>query len=51
MMLAKGLALMVVPPEMLVASYGFLRSPQRLRLVMIPAALFAAWVTALSFTA
>jgi hypothetical protein len=51
MMLAKGLALMATPPEMLAASYGFLSTPQRFRLVMIPATLFAAWVTALAFTA
>lgn len=51
LMLAKGLALMVVPPELLAASYGFLRSPRRLRLDMVPATVFAAWVTALAFAA
>lgn len=51
MMLAKGLALMVAPPEMLAASYGFLHSPQMLRLVMVPATLFAAWVTVMAFAA
>ncbi len=33
MMLVKGIALMAMPPRMLVASYSFLNSPQRLRLL------------------
>lgn len=51
MMLVKGVVLMVTPPRILLASYSFLRSPQRFRLFMIPATLFAAWVTVLAFTA
>jgi hypothetical protein len=51
MMLAKGVVLMVTPPQILLASYRFLHSPQRFRLFMIPATLFAAWVTVLAFTA
>lgn len=31
LMLIKGIALMVMPPRMLLASYSFLNSPQRLR--------------------
>jgi len=51
MMLVKGIVLMVAPPQVLLAWYSFLRSPQRFRLLMIPATLFAAWVTVLAFTA
>lgn len=50
MMLVKGIALMAMPPPMLLASYAFLNTPQRLRLLMIPATIFSAWVTAMAFT-
>jgi uncharacterized membrane protein HdeD (DUF308 family) len=49
MMLVKGIALMAMPPRMLVASYSFLNSPQRLRLLMVPATIFSAWVTVMAF--
>jgi hypothetical protein len=51
MMLIKGVALMITPPRILLVSYSFLRSPQQFRLFMIPATLFAAWVTVLAFIA
>ena len=51
MMLAKGIALMAMPPRMLVASYSFLEFPQRFRLLMVPATIFSAWVTVMAFTA
>ena len=49
LMLAKGVALMAMPPRMLTASYAFLNTPQRFRLVMIPATVFSAWVTLAAF--
>lgn len=51
MMLLKGIALMAMPPRMLVASYSFLNSPQRFRLLVIPATVFSAWVTLAAFMA
>lgn len=51
MMLVKGVVLLFTPPQILLASYSILRSPQRFRLFMIPASLFAAWVTVLAFAA
>ncbi len=51
MMLAKGLALTALPPPMLVASYSFLDSAQRFRLVLIPATVFSAWLTFAAFSA
>jgi hypothetical protein len=51
MMLVKGIALMAMPPRMLVASYSFLNSPTRFRLLMIPAAIVSAWVTVIAFNA
>jgi hypothetical protein len=50
MMLVKGIALMAMPPRMLVASYSFLNSPQRFRLLMVPATIFSAWMTVMAFT-
>jgi hypothetical protein len=49
LMLAKGVALMAMPPRMLAASYAFLNTSQRFRLVMIPATVFSAWVTLAAF--
>jgi hypothetical protein len=51
LMLAKGVALMAMPPRMLTASYAFLNTPQRFRLVMIPATVFSAWVALAAFNA
>ncbi len=51
MMLLKGLALMAMPADKLVAFYRFLDAPQRFRLVMIPTTLFSAWVTLAAFSA
>lgn len=48
MMLVKGVALMAMPPRMLVASYSFLNSPTRFRLFMIPATIFGLWVTVMA---
>ncbi len=50
MMLVKGIALMVMPPRMLLASYTLLDFPQRFRLLMVPATIFSAWVTVMAFT-
>ncbi len=50
MMLVKGIALMVLPPRMMLASYSFLNSPQRFRLLMVPATIFSAWVMVMAFT-
>jgi len=51
LMLIKGIALMAAPSPMLVASYSFINSPARFRLVMIPATIFGAWVTVMAFSA
>lgn len=51
LMLAKGAAMMFLPPPILIAAYGSLNSPRKFRLAMIPATVFAAWVTFLAFTA
>jgi hypothetical protein len=49
-MLIKGFVLMALPPETLIASYGFLTSGRRFRLVMIPSLVLSAWVTAMAFS-
>jgi hypothetical protein len=51
LMLIKGVVLMAIPPRMLVASYTFLNSPTRFRLLMIPATIFGLWVTIMAFIA
>jgi hypothetical protein len=50
LMLIKGVVLMAAPPRILIASYSFLNSPSRFRLVLIPATIFGAWMTVMAFT-
>ncbi|MCI4680888.1 hypothetical protein K9U39_01420 [Rhodoblastus acidophilus] len=49
LMLIKGVVLMAMPPRLLIASYRFLNSPARFRLLMIPATIFGAWVAVVAF--
>ena len=50
LMLIKGVLLMALPPQMQLASYAFVRTPQRFRLLLTPATIFAAWVTFAAFS-
>jgi len=51
MMLIKGLALMALPPQLLLRFYSFVDSPQRFRLVLIPTTIFGAWLTLMAVKA
>jgi hypothetical protein len=51
MMLVKGLALMTLPPRLLLRFYSFVGSPQRFRLILIPTTIFSAWLTLMAFNA